>query len=666
MDIELLLEAERRGILPPDKAELLQEARKRKLVPEAQPATAQPAQAEPQTTVAGLSGAVTRGLAPIAGGAALGGIIGAPIGGVGAIPGAAAGAAAAGVTTFIGDPIIDLVNNTFGTQLTRPTDVINELLTRAGVPLPQTEVERIVQSMASGVGSAGGAIGLGKTLATAASPVTQAVGRSLAAQPAAQLVGGAASGGAAQAVQERGGSPLAATGAALAAGVAGARMATPSVRVPPSQAARDIVQTGERFGVPVLTSDVRPPSTLPGRTAQQFGERTILGTAGTRATQQQKRIEAVQKVFDEFGADVSALKDAALQPVAQSFIAKRGADLSKYANMKKSVFEPLDTLGNMPVPNTITAIDQEIGRLSSITGSQPLIGRLEELKVTLQNNPNISAVEANRKVLGDWMNDAGLAAVKTEADKTARTLYGPLKEDMGNFIAVNGEARDLTKWKIANQRLAEMTGELNNNALSKALKEGKAAPEAIAPLLFSQKPSDLKLLYKNLPPSGRVNAQRAILANAADKSRFAAQDGAEQFSPDRFNKYLQDNRAQLEVFFQGDAKKTLDGLSRLLTATKRAGEANVSTASGMQGVPFLMGSFLTDMLGGAGAATATAVGIGGGARMYESAPVRNLLMQLGTKRPGSPEEQQIIKRLLATVQTDQASQAVSNTMQEQP
>jgi hypothetical protein len=443
-------------------------------------------------------------------------------------------------------------------------------------------------------------------------------------------------------------------------------MATPSVRVPPSQAARDIVQTGERFGVPVLTSDVRPPSTFMGQIAQKIGERTLLGTSGIRAKQQEKRIEAVQKVFNEFGTNVNALKDAALKPVTDAFIAKRGADLSKYANMKKSVFEPLDTLGNMPVPNTITAIDQEIGRLSSITGSQPLIGRLEELKVTLQNNPNISAVESNRKVLGNWMDDVGLAAVKTEADKTARTLYGPLKEDMGNFIAVNGEARDLTKWKIANQRLAEMTGELNNNALSKALKEGKAAPEAIAPLLFSQKPSDLKLLYKNLPPSGRVNAQRAILANAAENSRFTNAAGDIQFRPDVFNKYVQDNRAQLEVFFQGNAKKTLDGLSNLLNATKRAGTSNVSTSSGQEATPFLAGSVLAQMFGSAGGAVVGAVGLGGGARLYESAPVRTLLMQLGTKRPGSPEEQQIIKRLLATVQTDQASQAVSNTMQEQP
>ena len=37
MDFELLLEAERRGILPPDKVELLTEARKRGLVPGAAP-----------------------------------------------------------------------------------------------------------------------------------------------------------------------------------------------------------------------------------------------------------------------------------------------------------------------------------------------------------------------------------------------------------------------------------------------------------------------------------------------------------------------------------------------------------------------------------------------------------------------------------------------------
>ena len=45
-----------------------------------------------ETTFSGITGAVTRGLAPVATGAALGAAAGIPFAGVGAIPGAAAGA----------------------------------------------------------------------------------------------------------------------------------------------------------------------------------------------------------------------------------------------------------------------------------------------------------------------------------------------------------------------------------------------------------------------------------------------------------------------------------------------------------------------------------------------------------------------------------------------
>ena len=51
--------------------------------------------------------------------------------------------------------------------------------------------------------------------------------------------------------------------------------------------------------------------------------------------------------------------------------------------------------------------------------------------------------------------------------------------------------------------------------------------------------------------------------------------------------------------------------------------------------------------------------------MYESAPVRNRLMQLSKSKPGTPEEQQIVKRLLATLQTEQATQLAPSLMQEE-
>lgn len=54
MDFELLLEAERRGILPPDKAELLTEARRRGLVP-GEPSAAAPAPATPPGQIPGAA-----------------------------------------------------------------------------------------------------------------------------------------------------------------------------------------------------------------------------------------------------------------------------------------------------------------------------------------------------------------------------------------------------------------------------------------------------------------------------------------------------------------------------------------------------------------------------------------------------------------------------------
>jgi hypothetical protein len=192
MDWELILEAERRGILPPDKAELLAEARKRGLVPgEAQaveptaqpipepaaeqapqpepmqpaaqavsatptaptdmraygvnvppPVQQQPDQAAPeltyrqtfnppQTTAAGVLGAVTRGVAPVATGAALGGAVGGP-------PGAAIGAGTMAAAPVVLDPAVRAFNERFGTNYPTVSQAFQDLLTRVGVSVPAT------------------------------------------------------------------------------------------------------------------------------------------------------------------------------------------------------------------------------------------------------------------------------------------------------------------------------------------------------------------------------------------------------------------------------------------------------------------------------------------------------------------------------------------------
>ena len=203
--------------------------------PEQWLASQQPA---PETTATGLAGAATRGLALPATGAALGAAIGAPFAGVGAIPGAVAGAGAATLAGLVADPIVGSINSMFGTKYTLPTDALQDLLTRVGVAEPRTAAERIVQTTAAGAGTAGGSVALGQTLQAAAGPVTQGVGRLMAAAPGLQVASGASAGAAGQTAKEMG----AGTGGQIAATLAGGLLpAAPQIVKAATQAAAKAV-----------------------------------------------------------------------------------------------------------------------------------------------------------------------------------------------------------------------------------------------------------------------------------------------------------------------------------------------------------------------------------------------------------------------------------------
>ena len=192
------------------------------LIQAAQAAYAQKQQPA-KTTGAGVAGAITRGLALPAAGAALGAVAGAPVGGVGAIPGAIAGAGAATLAGVVGDPIVGAINSLFGTQYTMPTDAMADMLTRIGVPEPRTQAERIVQATAAGAAGAGGTVAAGQALqaaAGAARPITQQVARMVASQPALQVAGGAGAGLAGQAAQEAGAGALGQLAATLGGAMA--------------------------------------------------------------------------------------------------------------------------------------------------------------------------------------------------------------------------------------------------------------------------------------------------------------------------------------------------------------------------------------------------------------------------------------------------------------
>lgn len=558
-----------------------------------------------------------------------------------------------GIANTVGlvtDPITYAMNDIAGTSA--PT--VGQLGARAadavGLPTPQNSLERVVGSGARAMAGAAPMVGAGRLLAGAASPVTQSVGRTFAADAGGQVAAGAGGGSAAQAVQEAGGG----AGAQLAASVAGAIVAPGAVRMADRgiQAVRtpinqpQIVQDANEAGVLLMTSDAFPPRTFVGKFAQSAGEKIpVAGTGSVRSAQNAERIEAVKRVASSIGGDLSQLPDEAL---AASLKASRVAEINKYTALKGGVFDKLQ--GPVGVSNVTKQIDDEVARISALNSRafDPLVSKLDDFKTAIQGK-DIRQVEELRKQLGNELAGDSLTNVKSTAEKSFSSIYRALNKDIEGQIKKTLSDRDVTKWKVANKRLSESIGEMQSTAFKRALDKGDVTPETVRKLLLSKNRSDVQLLYKNLTPKGRSAARTAIIQEAVQKA-----GGIDSVSPQKFANALDGLSSQTGIFFKPDQKQQADGLIRVIKATQRASEAGANPMTGQTLTIPVISAWLGSVMGGAGA-IATGGSVGGVARVYESAPVRNMMIKLAQTPAGSKQEADIVRRLLPIMQQMQES-----------
>lgn len=656
------------------------------------------------TTFEGLTGGLTREILPALTGATLGGVIAGP-------PGAAAGGAAVVLSKLVGDPTVDAVNSLFGTDFTKPTDALNALFTKLGVAQPESEVERIIQAAARGATETAGTIGLGQTLQAGKGllpTVKSQVGKVLGSQPVQQLVSGATSAGSAQTAAELNAGPGVQLAAGLVGGALGSKASNFKLDPPPITTAP--IKEAKQAGVRLLTSDVKPPKTFAGRFGQSIGEKIpVFGTGQVRAMQQGERVTAVKNLLREFGADDAAnISD----DIMDDLLKTRSAKLNQFSTAKTEVIKKLSTIApavkkeisnldqsiatktqkmnalknkgikignelnqikalesdianltaqrakninNVSVENTVNSINGEIRKLKNMNTAEvnPVINRLEDWKTAIQDQ-DLETVELLRKQIGESFKAPELASVRSTGEKSLTNIYGALREDMGNYIKANGEPKDFNKWMSSNKNLSNMMGELDNAVLKRVLNKGEATPEIVKNMLFSKKKSDVMSLYNNLSPQGRASARTAILAKAAEGSNFV---GSDDISPDKFANAVKKLGLQTGVVFSGDDLKEVNGLMRVLNTTKRAGAAAAAPPTGIQNILPVgaagLASFFGGGLDGFIAAMGTGAGIGGSARLYESKPIRDILMKLPQVVRGSAQEAVLYKRLTETIRAVQ-------------
>lgn len=444
----------------------------------------------------------------------------------------------------------------------------------------------------------------------------------------AALGGGAALLGGALANRFMPGGPGTFTGAPRTNVPAGGRFS--GVDINPEQ----ILAAGRQADIPVMTSDIMPPTTRAGQLVQSVGEVMPLGTAGMRREQQVARQNAVENLMADYGITVD--RDLASE-VVSNLNQSRSATINRYTAMKRSVIDKFTgrgslPAGNVPAAKSVSAIDGLLNDLRAENLPQqlnPLIRQLEDVRNSLTGPGDLAKIEANRKTLFDLKADPNLASISSKSEKAFEKVYTALNEDMGDFIKANGTAKDFNLWKAANTKLARTVDELRVGSLKKVLDKGEFDPTLVTKMLAGSKPADVRTLFTNLNKDGRESARLLLIQDAAKR---AMNKETGDVDPNKFARAVADMSDNFGQFFSGSDLRRVNGLAEVLRATSRAQAAQFLPRTGEQLVPLtVMGSFggLGTVLGlSVPQGMAMSAVFGAAKRFYESKPARDLLLRI--------------------------------------
>lgn len=404
----------------------------------------------------------------------------------------------------------------------------------------------------------------------------------------------------------------AANGVVRAAG-AGYRALTGSMAPEAAQA----IRFAEQNNVPLTTTDVIPPTSGVGRAAQTTAEKIpVVGTSGMRAAQQESRSQLVQNFANKFGEYNPAEVVNSLKSKTSGIKQAAGRRLEQVQSAMSGV--------SIQPSRAIQQIDDEVARLQKLGGvaDTDTISKLQAYRdelakgnVDLEQLSNLRS-QFRMDVKGDR------PVMPTRSDAAVQRVYRAMTGDIDSAIGQNLGNDVLRRYRQANAVYADEASKLQNTRLKNVLMKGDLTPEVVNNMLFSKNKSEIQSLYNSVGQAGRVQMRNGIIGKAMEKSGG---------SPDQFLRQLNIMSNQTGIAFKGEDAAYIRGLKNYLESTKQAARAGVSTPTGQQAVPLIMG------FGAASNPTAAAAGVSYGliARMYESKAVRNAMLRLANTPRGS-------------------------------
>ncbi|EMA9854241.1 lytic transglycosylase domain-containing protein [Salmonella enterica] len=388
--------------------------------------------------------------------------------------------------------------------------------------------------------------------------------------------------------------------------------------------AQQAIQFANAADVPLHTTDVLQPNSRVGRMAQTTAENIpFAGTSSMRANQQEARSQLVAEFASRFGEYDPSIVVGSLKAKLSGIRRAAGNRLEQVQNAMAGV--------NIQPSRAIQQIDTEIASLQKLgkVADNDTISKLQAYRDELTRNAGASG-----PVAMDLQQLSGLRSqfrqdVKGErtvlpnrSDAAIQRIYNAMTSDIDSAIGQNLGNDTLRRYKQANAIYADEANKLQNTRLKNVIMKGDLTPEVVNNMLFSKNKSEVQNLYRSVGQVGRAQMRNGIIGKAMEKSGG---------SPDQFLRQVNLMSNQTGIAFKGRDAAYLKGIKNYLEATKRAGQAGVTTPTGQQTIPFILGI---------GTVTNPAlVGVGGGygllARMYESEPARNAMLRLANTPRGS-------------------------------
>ncbi|EGL3690527.1 TPA: lytic transglycosylase domain-containing protein [Salmonella enterica] len=384
-----------------------------------------------------------------------------------------------------------------------------------------------------------------------------------------------------------------------------------------SPEAQQAIRFANSADVPLHTTDVLPPNSRVGRMAQTTAENIpFAGTSTMRAAQQEARSQLVDEFASRFGEYDPSIVVGSLKAKTSGIKRAAGNRLEQVQNAMAGVnIQPTRAL--QQIDDEIASL-QKLGKVADTDTISKLQAYRDELaggKVDLQQLSNLRS-QFRQDVKGERL------VMPNRSDAAIQRVYRAMTGDIDSSIGQNLGNDTLRRYKQANAVYADEASKLQNTRLKNVLMKGDLTPEVVNNMLFSKNKSEVQNLYNSVGQIGRAQMRNGIIGKAMEKSGG---------SPDQFLRQVNMMSNQTGIAFKGRDAAYLKGMKNYLESTKRAGQAAVTTPTGQQTIPFILGI---------GTATNPAlVGVGGGygllARMYESEPVRNAMLRLANTPRGS-------------------------------